>query len=494
MTFDLFPGRSPSGGDVSDPGAPLAERMRPRSLEQVVGQEHLTAPDRLLGRIVAGTTFPSLIFWGPPGSGKTTLARILARAHAAGLVPLSAVTAGVKEIRRAVDLARGPGAGRRTVLFLDEIHRFNKAQQDALLPHVESGLLTLIGATTENPSFEVNAALLSRCRVLVLRELDSDALARVFDEAATDPERGLGRLRPEFAEGVRDALIGGADGDARRLLNALEIAVEIAGAAAGTTDGTAAGESPVRVTLDHVKEALQSGTLRYDRAGEEHSNLISALQKSVRASDPQAAVYWTQRMLAAGEDPLYVARRLVRMAVEDVGLADPGALPQAMAAQQAVHFLGLPEGGAALLQAAVYLALAPKSNRIVVAEARARETIEKTGSLPVPLAFRNPVTGLMDHLGYGKGYVYDHDAPGGHAGQDGLPDALRGTRFFEPSPRGFEKDLGERMKTLEGRRAQGTTSEGAANEGTANEGTTNEGAANEGSADDGSADEGWKDP
>jgi putative ATPase len=447
MTFDLFPGRSGTGTGSPDPNAPLAERMRPRSLSEVVGQDHLTAPDRLLGRIVAGATFPSLIFWGPPGSGKTTLARILARSHGAGFVPMSAVSAGVKEIRRTVDLARSHKA-HRTVLFLDEIHRFNKAQQDALLPHVESGLLILIGATTENPSFEVNAALLSRCRVLVLRELDALALGRVFDEASSDGERGLGSLRPAFAEGVREALIQGADGDARRLLNALEIAVEIASAASGS--GNAKG--PLPVTLEHVKEALQSGTLRYDKSGEEHFNLISALHKSVRASDPQGAVYWTQRMLTAGEDPLYVARRLVRMAVEDIGLADPAALPQAMAAQQAVHFLGLPEGGAALLQAAVYLALAPKSNRIVAAEARAREAIEKTGSLPVPLAFRNAVTGLMDHLGYGKGYVYDHDAPGAHAGQDVLPDALRGTRFFEPSPRGFEKDLGERMRELEARR------------------------------------------
>jgi putative ATPase len=449
MTFDLFGGGRSARQRGPDVNAPLAERMRPRSLDEVVGQGHLTGPDRLLRRIAGGATFPSLVFWGPPGSGKTTLARLLARAREADFIPTSAVSVGVKEIRQTVEYARRRPGSRRTVLFLDEIHRFNKAQQDALLPHVESGLLILIGATTENPSFEVNAALLSRCRVLVLRSLDEEALDEVFDRALRDRERGFGALKATFEEGVREALVRAADGDARRLLNALEIAVEIARA-------EAKGEAELHVTLEHAREALQSGALRYDRAGEEHFNLISALHKSVRASDPQAAVYWTERMLASGEDPLYVARRLVRMAVEDIGLADPRALPQAMAAQQAVHFLGLPEGGAALVQAAIYLSLAPKSNRVYVAESKARELIEKTGTLPVPLAFRNPVTGLMRNLGYGKGYVYDHQVSEAHAGQDCLPEEIRGVRFYEPTTRGEEENLARRMEELAGLRPGGT--------------------------------------
>jgi putative ATPase len=283
---------------------------------------------------------------------------------------------------------------------------------------------------------------LSRCRVVVLRALTEESLDRVFDRAMEDAERGFGGAGIRLDDGVRAALVRMADGDARRLLNALEIAVEIALAAAGD-------DAPPRVTLEHAREALQSGALRYDRAGEEHFNVISALHKSVRASDPQGAVYWTERMLAAGEDPLYVARRLVRMAVEDIGLADPQALPQAVAAQQAAHFLGMPEGGAALVQAAVYLALAPKSNRVYQAELSAREVIEKTGSLPVPLAFRNPVTGLMKNLGYGSGYIYDHKAPDAVSGQECLPEELRGRAFYQPTSRGFEQELGERMKALE---------------------------------------------
>jgi putative ATPase len=456
MSFELF--APEPGGAPADPGpeAPLAERMRPRTLEEVVGQEHLTAPDRLLGRILAGATFPSLVLWGPPGSGKTTIARLLARGHRAAFASMSAVSAGVKEVREAVEGAKlQRKQGRRTVLFLDEIHRFNKAQQDALLPHVESGLLTLIGATTENPSFEVNAALLSRCRVIVLRALDARALGSLFDRALADRERGLGAAGPEVEEGFRDALVGAADGDARRLLNALEISLGIAQAEARE------GEPP-RLTLAHAREALQTASLRYDRAGEEHFNLISALHKSVRASDPQGAVYWTQRMLVSGEDPLYVARRLVRMAVEDIGLADPLALPQAMAAQQAVHFLGLPEGGAALVQAAIYLALAPKSNRVVVAEGKARGVIETTGSLPVPMAFRNPVTGLMRSIGYGEGYRYDHDEPEALSGQSGLPEEIAGETFYEPSPRGKEPELAERMREM--KRRGGTPRGGAGRE------------------------------
>jgi putative ATPase len=445
MSFDLFPG---SGGSAERgvKGAPLAERMRPRVLAEVRGQEHLTAPDCLLGQIEQGATLPSILFWGPPGSGKTTLARILARTREAEFIATSAVSAGVQQIRQAVRRAQScRAAGRRTILFLDEIHRFNKAQQDALLPHVESGLLILMGATTENPSFEVNSALLSRCRVVVLNPLSEAALSDLLESAMEDAERGVGALSPTLAPHVREALLRGADGDARRLLNSLEVAVDLA--------RVEEGDSCV-VSLDHARQALQTAALRYDREGEEHYNLISALHKSIRASDAQGAVYWTERMLEAGEDPLYVARRLARMAVEDVGLADPSALPQAMAAKQAVHFLGLPEGGAALVQAAVYLALAPKSNRVYLAQGQAQSEIQSTGSLPVPLRFRNPVTPLMSEVGCGQGYRYDHEEDDAVSGQSGLPEELEGRVFYRPSDRGFERELKRRLKAVESKRRQ----------------------------------------
>ncbi len=435
MTFDLFPDT-----DAPPPGAPLAERLRPRTLDEVVGQPHLMGTGRLFGALGPGERLPSLIFWGPPGTGKTTLARLLARAVDAELIALSAVTAGVKQVREAVDQAgRSARSGRRTVLFLDEIHRFNKAQQDALLPHVESGRFTLLGATTENPSFEVNAALLSRCRVVTLRALEEADLTTLASRALADPERGL-PSPPACPPDVMAALVQAADGDARRLLNTLETAAMLA----ARTDAKAGAT----LTLDHLREALQSAALRYDRT-DAHFDQISALQKSVRASDAQASAYWCTRMLAAGEDPLTIARRLVRIAVEDVGLADPDALGRVMAAQAAVHFLGRPEGDAALVQAALYLALAPKSNRVTVAESRIKEAIERTGSLPVPLVFRNAPTRLMKELGYGKGYRYEHDSPAGFTGQRGLPDGLAGAVFYEPTDRGFESVLAERLQRLE---------------------------------------------
>ena len=445
MTFDLFGDADPGAPEPAlDRDAPLAERMRPRTLAEVVGQEHLTGEGKLLGGLRAGAPVPSLVFWGPPGTGKTTLARLVARAGGARFVGLSAVTAGVKEIRETVAGAReARKAGRGTVLFLDEIHRFNKAQQDALLPHVESGVLTLLGATTENPSFEVNAALLSRCRVAVTRPLDAEALGALLERARTDAERGLGPEAPTVAPEARDLLVRFADGDARRLLGALELAADLA---------MRAGTDEISLTL--AGEALQTRALRYDRQGEEHYDLISALHKSVRASDPDGAAYWLARMLAAGEEPLYLARRLARIAVEDVGLADPFALPLAMAAQQVVHFLGRPEGDAALYEIAIYLALAPKSNRMEAAEIRARELVEQHGTLPVPLAFRNAPTRLLRELGYGEEYRYDHDHPDGFAGQSGLPPELAGEEIYRPTDRGREKALGERKRELDARRGK----------------------------------------
>jgi putative ATPase len=402
--------------------------MRPRSLDEFVGQARIVGAGAPLRVAIERNAVPSIILWGPPGSGKTTLARLIAQATRSHFVALSAVSAGVADLRRAIAHARAAAAsGRRTILFIDEIHRFNKAQQDAVLPNVERGDVTLIGATTENPSFEVINALLSRTRVFVLEPLDHDALGVIIDRALTD-ERGYGG-RVEFAEGARERLIALAGGDARSALNALELAAEIA-----ATRG-----DPVRVGVRDVEEAMQRRTLRYDRAGDEHYDVISAFIKTVRDSDPQGAVYWLARMLEAGEDPLFVARRLVILASEDVGLADPHALTVAVAAQAAAHAIGMPEAALPLTEAAIYLARAPKSNSGLRAYAAAAHAVEEFGALPVPVHLRNAVTGLMKDLGYGRDYRYAHDYPGAAIDQQHLPDELKERVFYTPGDRGWEK-------------------------------------------------------
>ncbi len=379
-----------------------------------------------------------MILWGPPGSGKTTLALLLARATGAHFVTFSAVLSGVKEIRQVISEAEGERArkGTRTVLFVDEIHRFNKAQQDAFLPHVEKGTLILVGATTENPSFEVISALLSRCRVYVLEPLDEEDLLVLLDRALTDADRGLATFKPEVAEEARRLIVRSANGDARSALNILELAVMLTPPA---QDGTR------RVTESAVREAAQKKALLYDKAGEEHYNLISALHKSLRDSDPDASLYWLARMLESGEDPLYIARRLVRFASEDVGNADPLALQLTLAAKDAYHFLGSPEGELALAQAAVYLACAPKSNAVYVAFGEAQQDVRERPAEPVPLHLRNAPTGLMAHLGYGKGYEYAHDAPEALVDQEHLPGALKGRIYYRPTDRGLEAEISQRL-------------------------------------------------
>jgi putative ATPase len=417
--------------------APLADRMRPRTLDEVVGQEHLLGPDRVLRRALERGDLHSMILWGPPGSGKTTLASLMARVTGARFVAFSAVLSGVKEIREVIAQAQAERTrgGARTVLFVDEIHRFNRAQQDAFLPHVESGTIVLVGATTENPSFEVNAALLSRCRVYVLNPLGERDIVTLLRRALEDGERGLGARGAEATDEALALVARLANGDARSALNVLEIAVTLVHAAAGTTPLTEAA----------IRDAAQRKTLLYDKTGEEHYNIISALHKSLRDSDPDAALYWLARMLEAGEDPLYVARRLVRFASEDVGNADPVALTVTLAAKDAYHFLGSPEGELALAQATVYLAMAPKSNAVYVAFDAARDDVRERPAEPVPLHIRNAPTGLMKDLGYGKGYRYAHDAPDARVDQDHLPDSLRGREYYQPTDRGLEAELGRRL-------------------------------------------------
>jgi len=439
----------PSDDNPSDRTRPLADRMRPRTLDEFVGQEHLVGPGKPLRTQLERDDIGSLIFWGPPGTGKTTLAKIIARMTKAEFIEFSAVLTGIKEIKQVMaDAERARQYGTRTIVFIDEIHRFNKAQQDAFLPHVEKGNIRLIGATTENPSFEIISALLSRSRVYVLKPLTEEQVVVLLRRALTDEERGLGAMKLRASDAVLAKIASYSSGDARSAYNVLEVAATLA---------RATSEVGAEITDDIIRDALQKRVLLYDKTGEEHYNLISALHKSVRNSDADASLYWLGRMLEAGEDPLYIARRVVRMAVEDIGLAEPNALALCMAARDAVDFIGMPEGNLALAQAVVYLALAPKSNALYTAYSEVQQDVEATAAESVPLHLRNAPTGLMKGLGYGQGYQYAHDVEGKIADMQCLPDNLRDRTYYHPTNEGVEKRIRERMEEIKRRRSQAAT-------------------------------------
>jgi len=452
--------------------------MRPRTLDEFVGQEHLIAPGKPLRAQIERDDIGSLIFWGPPGTGKTTLAQIIAHMTRAEFIEFSAVLSGIKEIKQVMaDAERSRQYGTRTTVFVDEIHRFNKAQQDAFLPHVEKGNIRLIGATTENPSFEIISALLSRSRVYVLKPLTEEQIVLLLRRALTDSERGLGEMKLTASDEVLKQIAAYSSGDARSAYNVLEVAAALVKSRESSPDQsgshlphppkkTGMGEVPVvqkisenEITSEMVLDALQKRILLYDKAGEEHYNLISALHKSVRNSDPDGALYWLGRMLEAGEDPLYVARRVVRMAVEDIGLAEPNALAMCMAARDAVDFIGMPEGNLALAQAVVYLALAPKSNALYTAYSQVQTDVELTAAEPVPLHLRNAPTGFMKHLGYGKGYQYAHDLENKVADMQCLPDNLKDRVYYQPTNQGVEKRIRERLEEIRRQRTSTSTPE-----------------------------------
>jgi len=466
---------NPAGETSVDRTRPLADRIRPRTLQEFVGQEHLIAPGKPLRVEIERDDIGSLILWGPPGTGKTTLAKIIAHMTRADFIEFSAVLSGIKEIKQVMaDAERARQYGTRTIVFIDEIHRFNKAQQDAFLPYVESGSIRLIGATTENPSFEIIAALLSRSRVYVLNPLTEDQVVVLLRRALEDNERGLGEMHLSAPDTVLRQVAAYSSGDARTAYNVLEVAAALASSAGAANAGKqpahggrsqAGGEafspesSNREITPEIIREALQKRVLLYDKTGEEHYNLISALHKSVRNSDPDASLYWLGRMLEAGEDPLYIARRVVRMAVEDIGLAEPGALALCMAARDAVDFIGMPEGNLALAQAVVYLSLAPKSNALYAAYGSVQADVEQTAAEPVPLHLRNAPTGLMKNLGYGKGYQYAHDFDNKVADMQCLSDNLKDRTYYHPTTEGVEKRIRERIEEIRGKRASSTKSE-----------------------------------